>query len=144
MSNTALNTEKADNAKNKLVKSKEKSDKAQAKAELSNILDAAGAEFGIAQEVATAKAIMNAPEAIGNVWVGASKQANPILMALHGALGTAMVVAPIANNAVFFALIEDSIRMNGDELTVSLELGPTERNLFCRGMSMIGLDINGC
>ncbi len=55
-----------------------------------------------------------------------------------------LVLLFLGGNAVFFALIEDSIRMNGDELTVSLELGPTERDLFCRGMSMIGLDINGC
>lgn len=50
----------------------------------------------------------------------------------------------LGGNAVFFALIEDSIKMNGDRLTVSLELGPTERNLFCRGLGMIGLDIDGC
>lgn len=50
----------------------------------------------------------------------------------------------LGGNAVFFALIEDSIRMNGDRLTLSLELGSTERNLFCRGLGMIGLKIDGC
>ncbi len=55
-----------------------------------------------------------------------------------------LVLLFLGGTAVFFALIEDSIRMNGDKLTLSLELGDTERNLFCRGLGMIGLDIDGC
>lgn len=55
-----------------------------------------------------------------------------------------LVLLFLGGNAVFFALIEESIKMNGDRLTISMELGSTERNLFCRGMGLIGLDINGC
>ncbi len=55
-----------------------------------------------------------------------------------------LVLLFLGGNAVFFALIEDSIKMEGDRLTVSLELGDTERTIFCRGSRMIGLKINGC
>lgn len=82
-------------AKTDIMKIESKTEKQMAKESLKNTVDEAAEMFGVAQELATARAIMNAPEAIGNVWVGASKQANPIMMALHGALGTAMVIAPI-------------------------------------------------
>jgi hypothetical protein len=55
-----------------------------------------------------------------------------------------LVLLFLGGNAVFFALIEDSIRMSGNRLTVSLDLGDTERSIFCRGSNLIGLDIDGC
>ena len=51
--------------------------------------------FGIAQEVAIAKMIMAAPEAIGNVWKNAANQPTIPQMLLHGAIGTATTIAPI-------------------------------------------------
>ena len=68
-----------------------KSDKAALDAGIGMAADA----FGVAQEVAVAKMIMAAPEAIGNIWTNAAKQPTLPQVALHGSVGTAMVVAPI-------------------------------------------------
>lgn len=58
-------------------------------------IDALAESFGIAKEVAVAKMIMAAPEAIGNVWkVAATKLTIPGMIA-HGVLGTATTVVPI-------------------------------------------------
>jgi hypothetical protein len=58
-------------------------------------LNMAGDAFGVAQELAVARMVMAAPEAIGNVWTQAAKQPTLPQVALHGGVGTAMVVAPI-------------------------------------------------
>jgi len=60
--------------------------------------------------------------------------------------GAAVIVMLLflGGNAVFYALIEDSIRIVDGRLTVSLDLGPTEQKIFCRGSELIGLDIEGC
>ena len=63
-------------------------------------VDMAADAFGISQEVAVARMIMNAPEAISNVWSQAAKQPTLPQVALHGAVGTAMTIAPIAKGLI--------------------------------------------
>lgn len=60
--------------------------------------------------------------------------------------GAAVIVLLLffGGNAVFYALIEDAIKMRDGRLTVTLDLGPTETKILCRGTSLIGLDIDGC
>ena len=58
-------------------------------------LKMAGDAFGVSQELAVAKMLMNAPEAVGNVWSQAAKQPTIPQMLLHGAIGTATTLAPI-------------------------------------------------
>jgi hypothetical protein len=87
--------EKANIAKEKLNKASEAAEKAKDKAILDSAIGMAGEAFGISQELAVARAIMNAPEAISNVWSQAGKQPTLPQVALHGSVGTAMVVAPI-------------------------------------------------
>lgn len=91
---------KAADAKQK-IKDKEnkhmfKSDKEALRAGVDMAADA----FGISQEVAVARMIMNAPEAISNVWTQAAKQPTLPQVALHGAVGTAMTIAPIAKGLI--------------------------------------------
>ncbi|AGH56780.1 structural protein [Cellulophaga phage phi19:2] len=82
-------------ALDQLKDSEEKSTKAKNDAELQSTIEGASAAFGISQEVATARMLMAAPEAIGNVWTQAAKQPTLPQVAIHGIGGTAMVVAPI-------------------------------------------------
>jgi hypothetical protein len=82
-------------AEEKLV---EISDDMDAASNKKGVEDAAGAAadiFGVQRELAIATAIMNAPEAITNVWKNAAKQPNLPLLIAHGVGGTAAVVAPI-------------------------------------------------
>ena len=65
------------------------------KAMLESGLNMAADAFGIAQEVAVAKMLMAAPEAISSVWSQAAKQPTIPQVLLHGAVGTATTVAPI-------------------------------------------------
>lgn len=58
-------------------------------------IDALAESFGIAREVAIAKAIMNAPEAISNSFKMASAAYVPPLSIAMGALGAAATVVPI-------------------------------------------------
>lgn len=94
-----INT-KASDAKQKLKKKENKylfkSDEEAMKAGVDMAADA----FGISQEVAVARMIMNAPEAVSNIWSQAAKQPTLPQVALHGAVGTAMVIAPIAKGLI--------------------------------------------
>jgi len=60
--------------------------------------------------------------------------------------GVAVIVLLLffGGNAVFYALIEDAIKIVDGRLTISYELGPTEQKIFCRGSRLLGLDIEGC
>ena len=62
---------------------------------LDSAIGLAGDAFGIAKELAVAEALIAAPKAIGEVWTQAAKKPTIPQVALHGAVGTAMVVAPI-------------------------------------------------
>jgi hypothetical protein len=90
-----LINEKASFEKQKLKDKENKYTFKSDKAALDAGIGMAAEEFGVAQEVAIAKMIMAAPEAIGNVWKNASKKLTLPQIALHGSVGTAMVVAPI-------------------------------------------------
>jgi len=81
--------------KEKLEDTAEKTSKATDKAILESGINMAADAFGIAQEVALAKMLLAAPEAIGNVWSQAAKQPTIPQMLLHGAVGTATTLAPI-------------------------------------------------
>ena len=65
------------------------------KAILDSGINMAADAFGIAQEVAVAKMLMAAPEALGNVWKNAANQPTIPGMLLHGAVGTATTLTPI-------------------------------------------------
>ena len=78
------------------IKDKEKETEiAVNKAILDSGINMAADAFGIAQEVAVAKMLMAAPEAIGNVWKNAANQPTIPQMLLHGAVGTATTLSPI-------------------------------------------------
>ena len=62
---------------------------------VSNALDGAAEVFGITQEVAVAKMIMAAPEAVANSFKTASAQYAPPMSGIMGALGAATVIVPI-------------------------------------------------
>lgn len=62
---------------------------------LDSAIGLAGDAFGIAKELAVAEALIAAPKAIGEVWKNAAKQPTLPQVALHGTVGTAMVIAPI-------------------------------------------------
>ena len=72
-----------------------KGEEAKNRAELDNQLRTAAAGFGLAKELALAKMLLNAPEAISNVWTQAAKKPTIPQVLLHGAIGTASVVGPI-------------------------------------------------
>jgi len=86
---------KASDAKKKIKDAERESTIATDKAILESGINMAADAFGIAQEVALAKMIMAAPEAIGNVWSQAAKQPTIPQMLLHGAVGTATTLKPI-------------------------------------------------
>ena len=86
---------KSQKAKSDIKDKEEKTDKAVNKAILDSGINMAADAFGIAQEVAVAKMLMAAPEAIGNVWSQAAKQPTIPQMLLHGTVGTVTTVAPI-------------------------------------------------
>ena len=80
----------------KAIKDQEaKTDEAINKAILDAGINMAADAFGIAQEVAVAKMLMAAPEALGNVWKNAGNQPTIPQMLLHGAVGTATTISPI-------------------------------------------------
>lgn len=82
-------------AKGKIRKIELKAESEKNKAILESGINMAADAFGIAQEVAVAKMLMAAPEAIGNVWSQAAKQPTIPQMLLHGAVGTATTISPI-------------------------------------------------
>jgi hypothetical protein len=81
--------------KGKLRKITEKAEKAKEKAILENTINSAAEAFGITQEVAVAKMIMAAPEAIAGSFKEAAKNYAPPWSIAMGALGAAGTVAPI-------------------------------------------------
>ncbi|SOU86043.1 conserved hypothetical protein. Putative prophage protein [Tenacibaculum dicentrarchi] len=81
--------------KSKLNDAETKTEKQKNKAILKSNIDGAAEAFGVSQELAVARMIMSAPEAIGNVWTQAAKQPTLPQVILHGAVGTATTVAPI-------------------------------------------------
>ncbi len=87
--------EEAEFAKKKLRKITEKAEDKKEKAILDSAINGAAEAFGISQEVALARMLMAAPEAVGNVWSQAAKQPTLPQMFLHGAVGTATTLAPI-------------------------------------------------
>ena len=86
---------KANKAKKDLKDNEEKTEKAVNKAILDSGINMAADAFGIAQEVAVAKMLMAAPEALGNVWKNAGNQPTIPQMLLHGAVGTVTTMSPI-------------------------------------------------
>lgn len=90
-----LINEKAEKAKQKVRDSEAKASKALKDKVLDDALNGAAESFGIAQEVAVAKMIMAAPEAISGSFKEAAKAYAPPLSLAMGALGAAGTVAPI-------------------------------------------------
>ena len=86
---------KAQKAKDKVKKIEEKSSKELKDQVVNDALDGAAESFGIAQEVAVAKAIMSAPSAIAGSFENAAKVYAPPVSLAMGALGAAGVVVPI-------------------------------------------------
>ena len=86
---------KAKAAKAKITKAEQIAKGKADKAELDSNVNTALESFGIAQEVAVAKMIMNAPEGIGNSCATAAKNYAPPISLAMGALGAAGVVVPI-------------------------------------------------
>ena len=79
----------------KIKKTADDSEKASRAKSLDDAMDGAAAAFGIAQEVAVAKMIIQAPEAIGNSFKMASESYPAPLSLAMGALGAAGTIAPI-------------------------------------------------
>ena len=92
----ALIDKKAEKAKQKVHDAEEKAHKKLQDKVLDDALNGAAESFGIAQEVAVAKMIMAAPEAISGSFKEAAKAYAPPVSIAMGALGAAGVVAPIA------------------------------------------------
>jgi hypothetical protein len=90
----AINAEAAD-AKSKLGSKELQAEEAKNKAAFEDNVATAAESFGIAQEVAVAKMIMNAPEAIGNSFTQAAKAYTPPVSLIMGAAGAAGVIIPI-------------------------------------------------
>ena len=86
---------KSAKAKKDIKDQEAKTDEAINKAILDAGINMAADAFGIAQEVAVAKMLMAAPEALGNVWKNAAAQPTIPQMLLHGAVGTATTISPI-------------------------------------------------
>tara|TARA_R110002050_G_scaffold2544_7_gene14658 strand:+ start:3806 stop:6460 length:2655 start_codon:yes stop_codon:yes gene_type:complete len=86
---------KAEKAKDKVRKAEADASKALKNKVLNDALDGAAASFGIAQEVAVAKMLMAAPEAISGSFKEAAKAYAPPMSLAMGALGAAGTVAPI-------------------------------------------------
>ena len=91
----ALIDEKAKKAKQKVHDAEEKAHKALQDKVLDDALNGAAESFGIAQEVAVAKMIMAAPEAVAGSFKEAAKAYAPPLSLAMGALGAAGTIAPI-------------------------------------------------
>lgn len=87
--------EKATFEKQKLRDLEEKAAKAKEQAVLDNAINGAVEAFGIAQEVAVAKMIIAAPEAVAGSFKEAAKAYAPPLSLVMGALGAAGTIAPI-------------------------------------------------
>lgn len=81
--------------KQRLNRAVEEAEKAKEEAVLENAINGAAEAFGIQQEVALARMIMSAPEAIAGSFKEAAKAYAPPLSIAMGALGAAGVVAPI-------------------------------------------------
>tara|TARA_R110000851_G_scaffold162614_5_gene306457 strand:+ start:4011 stop:6158 length:2148 start_codon:yes stop_codon:yes gene_type:complete len=96
---TALEKEEIQKAYGNAIGSLQMLQVSQAKASDKMMIDSAiglaGDAFGVAKELAIAKQLIAAPEAIGAVWTQAAKKPTLPQVALHGVVGTAMVVAPI-------------------------------------------------
>lgn len=86
---------KAEKAKNVVRKAEEKASKDLKDKVLNDALDGAAESFGIAQEVAVAKMIMAAPEAVAGSFKEAAKAYAPPMSLAMGALGAAGTIAPI-------------------------------------------------
>tara|TARA_R110001606_G_scaffold384658_1_gene547692 strand:+ start:14347 stop:17037 length:2691 start_codon:yes stop_codon:yes gene_type:complete len=90
-----LVNKKAEKAKDKIRKIEAKSSKDLKDKVLDDALNGAAESFGIAQEVAVAKMIMAAPEAISGSFKEAAKAYAPPMSLAMGALGAAGTVVPI-------------------------------------------------
>tara|TARA_R110002049_G_scaffold62192_5_gene166492 strand:+ start:1099 stop:3927 length:2829 start_codon:yes stop_codon:yes gene_type:complete len=86
---------RAEKAKQKVRDTEASASKDLKKKVLDDALDGAAQSFGIAQEVAVAKMLMAAPEAISGSFKEAAKAYAPPMSIAMGALGAAGVVAPI-------------------------------------------------
>jgi hypothetical protein len=102
VSNEKLTKEQIELIDKKAEKAKKKVQDAEAKASkdlqdkvVNDALNGAAEAFGIAQEVAVAKMIMAAPEAISGSFKNAAMAYAPPMSQIMGALGAAGVVAPI-------------------------------------------------
>lgn len=90
-----LINERAAFEKEKLNNAVKKAEEAKEKEILKNTIDSAAEAFGVTQEVALARMLIAAPEAIGNSFKEAAKAYAPPLSIAMGALGAAGVIAPI-------------------------------------------------
>jgi len=86
------------NVTDKLQAEAVKRSKASDNAMLESGIAMAAEAFGVSKEAAIALALIKAPEAIGAVWARAADKKTIPQIALHGAVGTAMVLAPIAKS----------------------------------------------
>lgn len=105
--------EEAELAKAQLRREAEAAEKAKEAAVLQNALDGAAAAFGIAQEVAVAKMIIAAPEAISGSFKEAAKNYAPPLSLVMGALGAAGTVAPIIKGLADIKKVRFSKKSSG-------------------------------
>lgn len=87
--------EKSELAKQRLRVSSKKAELAKEKAILDGTINAAAEAFGVTQEVALARMLIAAPEAIGNSFKEAAKAYAPPVSLAMGAIGAAGVVIPI-------------------------------------------------
>lgn len=90
-----LLNKKAEKAKEKVRKTEADASKKLKDKVLNDALDGAAESFGIAQEVAVAKMIMAAPEAVAGSFKEAAKAYAPPLSLAMGALGAVGTIAPI-------------------------------------------------
>ena len=86
---------RAEFEKQKLRAASKKAELAKEAAILDGTINAAAEAFGVTQEVALARMLIAAPEAIGNSFKEAAKTYAPPISLAMGALGAAGVVAPI-------------------------------------------------
>ena len=82
-------------AKAKVTKASLIADKKEKELVIDNAMNGAAEVFGIAQEVAVAKMIMKAPEAVANSFAMASATYAPPMSMVMGALGAATTIVPI-------------------------------------------------
>jgi hypothetical protein len=127
---------KAEKAKEKVREAEARASKNLKDKVLNDALDGAAASFGIAQEVAVAKMLMAAPEAISGSFKEAAKAYAPPLSLAMGALGAAGTVAPIVKG---LAEIKKNRFSKGGKSSGSAPSGSINTSAISAGAS--GVDV---